>query len=83
MPVIGFIGTGNMGGALARAAAKQAGNRVLLTNRTQSKAEALAAQIGAEAADQAGGTGAPEAADGKDSADEAAGGPDLLVRDGE
>ena len=36
-----------------------------------------------EAADQAGGTGAPEAADGKDSADEAAGGPDLLVRDGE
>ena len=54
MPVIGFIGTGNMGGALARAAAKQAGNRVLLTNRTQSKAEALAAQIGAEAADQAG-----------------------------
>ena len=53
MPVIGFIGTGNMGGALARAAAKQEDNRVLLTNRTQSKAEALAADIGAEAGDPA------------------------------
>ena len=47
MPVIGFIGTGNMGGALARAAAKQEANRVLLTNRTQAKAEALAAASGA------------------------------------
>ena len=53
MPVIGFIGTGNMGGALARAAAKQEANRVLLTNRTQAKAEALAAEIGAEAGDPA------------------------------
>ena len=53
MPVIGFIGTGNMGGALARAAAKQEANRVLLTNRTQAKAEALAAEIGAEARDPA------------------------------
>ena len=50
MPTIGFIGTGNMGGALARAAAKNAENRVLLFNRTQSKAEALAREIGAEAA---------------------------------
>ena len=49
MPTIGFIGTGNMGGALARAAAKKADNRVLLFNRTQAKAEALAAEIGAEA----------------------------------
>ena len=49
MPTIGFIGTGNMGGALARAAAKNADNRVLLFNRTQSKAEALAKEIGAEA----------------------------------
>ena len=40
-----------MGGALARAAAKNAGNRVLLFNRTQSKAEALAKQIGAVALD--------------------------------
>ncbi len=53
MPVIGFIGTGNMGGALARAAAKQEANRVLLTNRTQAKAEALAAEIGAEAGNPA------------------------------
>ena len=51
MPTIGFIGTGNMGGALARAAAKNAENRVLLFNRTQSKAEALAREIGAEALD--------------------------------
>ena len=51
MPTIGFIGTGNMGGALARAAAKNADNRVLLFNRTQSKAEALAKQIGAVALD--------------------------------
>ena len=51
MPTIGFIGTGNMGGALARAAAKNAENRVLLFNRTQSKAEALAREIGAEAVD--------------------------------
>jgi len=49
MPVIGFIGTGNMGGALARAAAKEPANRLLLTNRTQAKAEKLAAEIGAEA----------------------------------
>ena len=53
MPTIGFIGTGNMGGALARAAAKSADNRVLLFNRTQSKAEALASEIGAEAVSQA------------------------------
>ena len=52
MPVIGFIGTGNMGGALARAAAKQEANRVLLTNRTQAKAEKLALEIGAEAVTQ-------------------------------
>ena len=53
MPTIGFIGTGNMGGALARAAARRPDNRVLLFNRTQAKAEALAAEIGAEAVDQA------------------------------
>lgn len=51
MSVIGFIGTGNMGGALARAAAKNSDNRLLLNNRTMSKAEKLAEEIGAEAAD--------------------------------
>ena len=38
---MGFIGTGNMGSALARAAAKS-GERMLLANRTPEKAEALA-----------------------------------------
>ena len=43
----GFIGTGNMGGALARAAAKtMAPADLLLTNKTISKAEALAAELG-------------------------------------
>ncbi len=46
MPVIGFVGTGNMGGALARAAAKEKENRLLLANRTPSKAQALADEIG-------------------------------------
>jgi pyrroline-5-carboxylate reductase len=49
MATLSFIGTGNMGGALARAAAKKQENTVLLTNRTQAKAEALAAEIGARA----------------------------------
>lgn len=44
----GFIGTGSMGGALARAAAKS-GAEVLLANRTAAKAEALAAELGAAA----------------------------------
>ena len=44
---IGFIGTGNMGGALASAAAKSGEAQVLLANRTKAKAEALAARIGA------------------------------------
>ena len=44
---IGFIGTGNMGGALARAAAKALDpNSILLSNRTPAKAEALAAELG-------------------------------------
>lgn len=42
-----FIGTGNMGGALARAAAKAlAGSEILLANRTPSKAQALAEELG-------------------------------------
>ncbi len=45
---IGFIGTGNMGSALAHAAAKSdaaAGVRFLLSNRTASKAETLAEEL--------------------------------------
>lgn len=42
-----FIGTGNMGGALARAAVKKLPpEQVLLSNRTAEKAEALAAELG-------------------------------------
>jgi len=47
----GFIGTGNMGGALAKAAAKVLPpEELLLSNRTFAKAEALAAQLGCKAA---------------------------------
>lgn len=46
----GFIGTGNMGGALAAAAVKGAGaHQVLLANRTAAKAEVLAAKLGCRA----------------------------------
>lgn len=45
---LGFIGTGNMGGALAQAAAKS-GASMLLSNRTAAKAEALAAELGCAA----------------------------------
>ncbi len=51
---IGFIGTGNMGSALAHAAAKSdmaAGARFLLSNRTESKAEALAQELQNSGAD--------------------------------
>ena len=41
----GFIGTGNMAGALVRALAKQSGS-IALANRTPAKAEALAAEVG-------------------------------------
>lgn len=45
-----FIGTGNMGGALARAAAKSLpGAEILLSNRTPAKAEALARELGCAA----------------------------------
>ena len=41
-----FIGTGNMGGALAKAARKKlCGAEILLTNRTAAKAEALAREL--------------------------------------
>ena len=43
---IGFIGTGNMGGAIAAAVSKS-GGELLLANRTPAKAAALAEQLGA------------------------------------
>ena len=49
MITLGFIGTGNMGSALARAAARQADCRLLLANRTAAKAEALALETGGTA----------------------------------
>ena len=48
MYLLGFIGTGNMGGALARAAAvKTDPKQILLANRTADKAVALATELGA------------------------------------
>ncbi len=50
MTTVGFIGTGNMGSALARAAAKSgAADRLLLANRTPEKARRLAQELGGEA----------------------------------
>ena len=47
MAVIGFIGTGNMGGALARAAAKSGlAEELLLANRSPEKAQRLAEELG-------------------------------------
>ena len=49
--LFGFIGSGNMGGALARAACMTLNpQEVLLTNRTAAKAEALAAELGCRVA---------------------------------
>lgn len=46
MTTIGFIGTGNMGGALAKAASKSGlADKILLANRTRAKAELLAEEI--------------------------------------
>ena len=48
----GFIGTGNMGGALARALVKTVSPAdIFLNNRTMARAEALAAELGAHCAD--------------------------------
>lgn len=45
--IFSFIGTGNMGGALAKAARKKlGGDEILLTNRTAAKAERLAEELG-------------------------------------
>ena len=52
MSIFGFIGTGNMGGAMATAARKAVpGKDLLLSNRTPEKARALAERLGARAVD--------------------------------
>lgn len=44
---LGFIGTGNMGGALAQAASKSIDTeKIILTNRTEEKAKSLALSLG-------------------------------------
>ena len=49
MAIVGFIGTGNMGAALARAAIKSDRlERLLLANRSPEKAERLARELGGE-----------------------------------
>lgn len=48
--IAGFIGTGNMGGALAKAVAKS-GCEVLLSNRSPAKSEALRSAIGGTVCD--------------------------------
>ncbi len=48
---LAFIGTGNMGGALARAAAKDGNNELFLVNRHPEKAEKLAREIGGSVVD--------------------------------
>lgn len=51
-PEIGFIGTGNMGGALARAAGRKVpGEKLLLANRSAEKAQALAEELHAQVVD--------------------------------
>ena len=55
MYLLGFIGVGNMGGALARAAAAvTTPKQIVLANRTPEKAAALAAELGCVAAGSAG-----------------------------
>lgn len=50
--ILGFIGTGNMGGALAKAAGmKLDGGQILLANRTPEKAKRLAEELHAEITD--------------------------------
>ncbi|MEI3347427.1 MAG: pyrroline-5-carboxylate reductase [Dysosmobacter sp.] len=54
MAIYGFIGTGNMGGAMARAARRAlSGQEVLLANRTPAKAEALARELDCRTGDNA------------------------------
>lgn len=51
MKKIGFIGCGNMGGALARAVFNAGGYEIILADTDTQKRDALAAQINAETAD--------------------------------
>ena len=53
MKTLGFIGTGNMGSALAKAASLTEGNRLLLVNRHPEKAERLSCEIGGTVVSQA------------------------------
>lgn len=53
MKTLGFIGTGNMGSALAKAASRTEGNQLLLVNRHPEKAEKLSSEIGGRVASQA------------------------------
>ena len=54
MKTIGFLGCGNMGGAIARAVCKATEpENVFLANRTAAKAEALAAELGCQTATNA------------------------------
>ena len=47
-----FLGTGNMGGALVRAACRSVGaEEVILSNRTRAKAQALADETGCSVAE--------------------------------
>ena len=48
---IAFIGTGNMGGALAKAASKEKENEIYLVNRHPEKAEKLREEIGGKVTD--------------------------------
>lgn len=54
MATLGFIGTGNMGGALARAACKSIpSDQVFLANRSEEKAKALAEELDCRVTDNA------------------------------
>ena len=54
MATLGFIGTGNMGGALARAACKSIpSDEVFLANRSEEKAKALAEELDCRVTDNA------------------------------
>lgn len=50
MKTFGFIGAGNMGGALAKAAVKTLGSSVVLSDKAEDKAAALAAELGCKCA---------------------------------
>ena len=54
MDTIGFLGCGNMGGAIARAVCKAVDpKKVFLANRTVAKAQALAKELGCKTATNA------------------------------